>query len=97
MKKLMFVLSVLFMSVMAHAQTDGKSKMAMKDHSCTAACKDGKHMYAHGEKGHTCGKECKSMGSTMKEHTCTPACKDGKHMYAHGEKGHTCTADCKKM
>lgn len=34
------------------------SKMAMKAHVCTAACKDGKHVYAHGEKGHVCGPEC---------------------------------------
>ena len=37
------------------------SKMAMKDHKCTAACKDGKHVYAHGEKGHVCTDACKKM------------------------------------
>lgn len=37
-----------------------KAKSAMKAHVCTAACKDGKHMYAHGEKGHVCGPECKN-------------------------------------
>lgn len=36
-------------------------KMAMKEHVCTSACKDGKHVYAHGEKGHVCGPECKKM------------------------------------
>ncbi|MBI3502279.1 MAG: hypothetical protein HY063_10845 [Bacteroidetes bacterium] len=36
-------------------------KMEMKDHVCTSACKDGKHVYAHGEKGHVCGPECKKM------------------------------------
>lgn len=35
-----------------------KAKSAMKAHVCTPACKDGKHMYAHGEKGHVCGPEC---------------------------------------
>ena len=35
-----------------------KGTAAMKAHVCTAACKDGKHMYAHGEKGHVCGAEC---------------------------------------
>ena len=37
-------------------------KMAtLKDHKCTAACKNGKHMYAHGEKAHVCGEACKKM------------------------------------
>ena len=36
-------------------------KMDMKDHKCTKACKDGKHTYAHGEKGHVCGDACKKM------------------------------------
>lgn len=36
-------------------------KMEMKEHKCTAACKDGKHVYAHGEKGHVCTKACKKM------------------------------------
>ena len=36
-----------------------ETKMEMKDHVCTSECKDGKHMYAHGEKGHVCGPECK--------------------------------------
>lgn len=37
------------------------NKMAMKDHKCTAACKDGKHVYVHGEKGHVCTDACKKM------------------------------------
>ncbi|MGB5025465.1 MAG: hypothetical protein WBO44_08955 [Saprospiraceae bacterium] len=37
--------------------------VAMKDHVCTVACKDGAHVYAHGEKGHTCGEACKKMKS----------------------------------
>jgi hypothetical protein len=41
-----------------------KEAMPLKDHKCTAACKNGKHVYAHGEKGHKCGPECKKM---MKE------------------------------
>jgi len=36
-------------------------KMELKEHHCTSACKDGKHMYAHGEKGHVCTKACKKM------------------------------------
>jgi hypothetical protein len=35
-----------------------KTQTTMKAHVCTAACKDGKHVYAHGEKGHVCGPEC---------------------------------------
>ncbi|MFZ1688279.1 MAG: hypothetical protein WAU70_12690 [Flavobacteriales bacterium] len=30
------------------------SAQTTKEHSCTEACKDGKHSYAHGEKGHAC-------------------------------------------
>ena len=37
--------------------------VAMKDHVCTVACKDGAHAYAHGEKGHVCGDACKKMKS----------------------------------
>ncbi|MBL0127883.1 MAG: hypothetical protein IPP83_10605 [Flavobacteriales bacterium] len=33
----------------------------LKEHTCTAACVDGKHMYAHGEKGHACTEECMKM------------------------------------
>ena len=36
-----------------------EKKMEMKAHVCTAACANGKHMYAHGEKGHTCTEDCK--------------------------------------
>ena len=41
-----------------HQKKKKKAPMAMKAHVCTAACKDGKHMYAHGEKGHVCGAAC---------------------------------------
>lgn len=68
----------------------GKMEMKLKEHTCTSACVDGKHVYAHGEKGHVCGDMC------MKEHTCTSACTNGKHVYAHGEKGHVCGDMCKK-
>lgn len=30
----------------------------MKDHVCAAACKDGAHAYACGEKGHSCSESC---------------------------------------
>jgi hypothetical protein len=36
-----------------------KTETKMADHKCTTACKDGKHSYAHGEKGHTCTAACK--------------------------------------
>lgn len=42
------------------------NKMAMKDHKCTAACKNGKHVYAHGEKGHVCTDACKKMDKKAK-------------------------------
>lgn len=108
MEKILLILGVMIFAVAVYAQNatakPEKSKqskeMGMKDHLCTSTCKDGKHLYAHGEKGHVCGEECKKMMARegmMKEHVCTAACKDGKHMYAHGEKGHTCTEACKKM
>ena len=62
-----------------------------KAHVCDANCKDGQHVYAHNEVGHTCTAACGN------EHACTAACKDGSHTYAHGEIGHTCTEACMKM
>lgn len=35
-----------------------KCNKEMKEHVCTSACKDGKHVYAHGEKGHECTDAC---------------------------------------
>jgi len=72
MKKLMLIVAVAAIGFAANAQStqadqksDKKSKknseMKMKEHVCTAGCKDGKHMYAHGEKGHVCTDECKKM------------------------------------
>ena len=70
MKKLMLIAAIATFSFAANAQSSEKKstkakakteQMAMKDHVCTASCKDGKHMYAHGEKGHVCGEECKKM------------------------------------
>ena len=63
---------------------------AVKAHSCGADCKDGKHVYAHGDVGHTCTEACGGA------HACTAACKDGAHAYVHGEAGHTCTEACMK-
>lgn len=48
-------------SSISYGQEKNEKKMEAKEHACTAACKDGKHMYAHGEKGHTCTKACKKM------------------------------------
>lgn len=70
MKKLMMCAAfVVAMGCVASAQTapakEKKSekkekKAALKDHACSDAChKAGKCVYAHGEKGHKCGKECK--------------------------------------
>jgi hypothetical protein len=36
-------------------------EMKMKEHVCTKACANGKHVYAHGEKGHVCTDACKKM------------------------------------
>lgn len=69
MKKLIMCAAfIVAMGCVANAQTattkekktDKKEKKALKDHVCTDAChKAGKCVYAHGEKGHKCGKECK--------------------------------------
>jgi len=68
MKKLFFSAAVIALFSVANAQTaqtnttNGKqstNKPMLKDHVCTAACKDGKHVYAHGEKGHVCTDACK--------------------------------------
>lgn len=72
-----------------------------KEHICTSSCKNGKHKYIHGEKGHKCGALCmrtmsKNKASTLKEHICTVSCINGIHVYAHGEKGHQCNASCQK-
>lgn len=64
-KTALFILMAAFTTgAFATTNFDGQQKkkkkapMAMKAHVCTAACKDGKHMYAHTEKGHTCTAAC---------------------------------------
>jgi hypothetical protein len=65
-----------------------------KEHVCTAACKDGKHVYAHGERGHKCGAECmKAMSRT----TADPAKPDpAKPDPKTNLKEHVCNASCTK-
>jgi hypothetical protein len=71
MKKVMLSAAVAAMCLFAFAQNGNqntaktgakktaKKEMAKeKEHTCSAACKDGKHVFAHGEKGHTCTAEC---------------------------------------
>jgi hypothetical protein len=70
---------------------EAQTASLVKAHACGAECKDGNHVYAHNEVGHTCTDAC---GTT---HACGTKCKDGQHTYAHGESGHTCTDDCTKM
>jgi hypothetical protein len=36
-----------------------KMKKELKEHKCTSECKDGKHVYVCGEKGHVCSDACK--------------------------------------
>lgn len=38
----------------------------IRDHKCTAACKGGNHVFAHGEKGHICTAACKRKPVTQK-------------------------------
>lgn len=67
MKKLFFSAAIVAMFSVLNAQTAQTTstpakkmdKPALKEHVCTAACKDGKHVYAHGEKGHVCTDACK--------------------------------------
>ena len=49
-----------------YAQEKQDTKMELKEHKCTAGCKDGKHVYAHGEKGHVCTKACEKMMKKQK-------------------------------
>ncbi len=116
MKKLMLMIAFAAISFAVTAQTSktddtkkGEPKVeqvAMKDHVCTDACStSGKCVFMHGEKGHTCGDECKKMKSSdskAKGHSCSAECTKGcchikeKHDYKHGEKGHKCGESCKK-
>ncbi len=41
--------------------TNNTNMMALKDHLCTDDCKEGIHVYVHGEKGHTCTEACKNQ------------------------------------
>jgi hypothetical protein len=50
-----------FLFATVNAQDSSMGKQALKKHHCTAACKNGKHVYAHGEKGHVCTAECKKL------------------------------------
>jgi hypothetical protein len=97
-KKIGLAVLITVISVASvHAQTIQKKTKPTKHH-CTAACANGKHVYAHGEKKHVCTAACMKMEEekmALKDHVCTAACKDGNHQYAHGEKGHVCTEACK--
>jgi hypothetical protein len=41
-----------------HGHGHGEGHGDAKDHSCSAACKDGAHVTACGEKGHACSEAC---------------------------------------
>ncbi len=57
MKKALFATLLVGASLAIHAQTQSPDKL--KKHHCTEACKKaGKHVYAHGEKGHVCTAAC---------------------------------------
>jgi len=64
MKTAKMILAALMIAVCFNAPVMAQdNKMAketkLKEHKCTSACKNGKHVYAHGEKGHTCTAACK--------------------------------------
>lgn len=60
------ILATLSLAAMAQdkkqeaAKAKTEKKMKKKAHVCTQTCHDsGKHVYAHGEKGHVCTSACK--------------------------------------
>jgi hypothetical protein len=59
MKQLLMAVAIMgglsFTTLAANNDTNTKPKK----HHCTAACTNGKHVYAHGEKGHVCTDACK--------------------------------------
>ncbi|OQP64047.1 hypothetical protein A3860_21790 [Niastella vici] len=65
----MLVASLILVNLSLASQAQNKKqvkkenkteKVKLKDHACTQACHDsGKHVYAHGEKGHVCTSACK--------------------------------------
>jgi preprotein translocase subunit YajC len=57
MKKIV-LLVVLILGVVFSGISQEKQKIKKTKHVCTEMCKDGKHVYKHGEKGHKCTKEC---------------------------------------
>ena len=65
MRKVKQIAAALLLAVaitnVSYGQEKQDTKMEMKEHKCTSACKNGHHVYAHGEKGHVCTKACKKM------------------------------------
>lgn len=71
MKALTVILLLVSITVISFSQDTTSSapkkhkhsKMMMKEkaHECSDVCTEKKHVYKHGEKGHTCAKECKHM------------------------------------
>ncbi len=70
MKKLLWLLAIVLLFYVANSQPTKKEpkkelpkteQKMVKEHKCTAACKKGKCVCAHGEKGHKCTKECKKL------------------------------------
>ncbi|MDE3235094.1 MAG: hypothetical protein KGO81_03990 [Bacteroidota bacterium] len=59
MKAVKTIVAGLFIVGLMASPAMAQQKEKLKEHKCTAACKNGKHVYAHGEKGHVCGPECK--------------------------------------
>lgn len=53
------VLLTAITGVSANAQTPKKDNL--KKHQCTKQCTNGKHLYKHGEKNHTCDADCKKI------------------------------------
>ncbi len=62
MKRIIFSAMLLGATLAMNAQSQDGGKL--KKHHCTEACKKaGKHVYAHGEKGHVCTAACEKAKS----------------------------------
>ncbi|WP_428225548.1 hypothetical protein [Flavobacterium sp.] len=58
MKKLVLITLLACGVAFTGFAQDKKEKCKKSKHECKEQCKDGKHVYNHGEKKHKCKKEC---------------------------------------
>ena len=76
---------------------DKNEKKEMKEHVCAAACANGNHVYAHGEKGHVCSDACKHEdhdNEPKENHGQGKGSSDNHAKENKNNKDHVCTAAC---